>query len=258
MQNVLPKGRLLLATSLIASLCLFASIAHGQAVPSIPAVAPITMLTPLSAIVLFGTFLAGFLSNAATTGKILNQVNLPITVIPWLLLGAAFVMGALPVFTAATSLNATVVVNALVMGLVGMVTAAGGTAAHAHTQSHLMFKRKPADSPPMPRMPGAIAAAIGVVAIGLGCAGFAYSLTGCSLFGSVEAPIADCGNAVLQDADKGMTIEQILVAVAPQCALDAADIAVILLASKDPNVVVSKAFQQAVSMKTKLTRTVVQ
>ena len=79
----------------------------------------------------------------------------------------------------------------------------------------------------------------------------------CGLFGSVQAPIADCGNAVLQDAAKGMTIEQILVAVAPQCALDAADIAVLLLASKDPSIVASKAAGQAVSMRAKLTRTVV-
>jgi hypothetical protein len=73
----------------------------------------------------------------------------------------------------------------------------------------------------------------------------AVGLVACGLFGAVEAPIADCTGRVLADAAKGMTVVQIVEDAGGPCALDAAAVMALLLASKDPTVHASKAYGEA-------------
>lgn len=55
---------------------------------------------------------------------------------------------------------------------------------------------------------------------------------GCGLFGQVEPPAADCGKAILDDAAKGYTVQQIVSDLLPRCTLDAAAVITALLAAE--------------------------
>jgi hypothetical protein len=209
-----------------------------------PAVQPMQALTPLAAVIMVGTFLVGFLTNMATTGKILGQVPLPLTVLPWLLLGAAFIGGALPVLTTATGFTSTVLVNAVVMGLVNMVGYAAGTSAHAHTQSsdnaqtHASVKKLVADS--MARAGRAAVVLLMAGALALGGA----TVSACGM-GGVVGPAADCTVAILTDAINGLSIPQIEADVKSRCGQDLAAIIAVLLGSQDAKVQASPAYAQA-------------
>ena len=100
-----------------------------------PSAGPIQQLTPLTGVVLAGTFLVGFFGNSVATGKILGTWNLNTSLVPAFVLGGSFLTGALKVLASASAFSGTVLANALYMGGAAVLTATAGIAAHQHKSS---------------------------------------------------------------------------------------------------------------------------
>ena len=94
-----------------------------------------------------------------------------------------------------------------------------------------------------------VKAMVGIALVGCALIAMAAYLDGCSLFGAVEPPIADCATRVLADAAKGDTVAQIVADVGGPCSMDAAAVIALLLASKDPQVTASRAYVESVHVR---------
>ena len=114
------------------ALVLFVS-ATAFAQPSPSPSDPVSLLT---IIVMASTFAVGFFGNSVATDEILGQWKLNPSLLPVFTLGGSFLAGALKVLGPAAAAGALasegLFVNAVYSGGLALLTALGGTAAHAH------------------------------------------------------------------------------------------------------------------------------
>jgi hypothetical protein len=71
-------------------------------------------------------------------------------------------------------------------------------------------------------------------------------LSACPPVAPVVAPTSSCVTKVIEDALKGMTVQQIVDDAGPGCVTDAAQVITILLGSDSPGVAKTSAYREAV------------
>lgn len=103
---------------------------------------PITTLTPYTVTVVLITLLVAVLTQVANSGKLLGKFTVSPTAMVWLLMVLPFLAAAGTTLQAAGTLTSVSVFNAVVAGIVAVVSGATpGLAVHAALHAHLVVPK---------------------------------------------------------------------------------------------------------------------
>jgi len=169
------------------------------------------------------------------------------------------------VLAAMGKIDATTAVDKATIGLGGLLVALGlgsagmsvGSAVRAHAAIMSGQQTAPA-APTPPQTPLAKAAQRGAATVrsvvALACAGaLLLVLAACPQAVQSVPPALDCGTLVVDEALKGLTLEQIIADAGPRCGLDVLQIIGILTApTASPNVTATHAAAQARDLRARM------